>query len=177
MALVEFTSNFPFADIEVAEAFPMPVIYELAYDTIENRANKPGYFVRAEYIIETCHKRIAMIPSDEAVKNWKAQIERLLNIRTEQALRKHVALLLGCFPNARPTDPEVYVQTFLFDVFDMRFSDAVVALACRDLRRSLRFPPTIEEFVSAAVRIRDGWRDAPRAWIAYRRSARRMSKQ
>ncbi len=80
-----------------------------------------------------------------------------LEVRTPVVLKRQIGLLLGSFPNAALPNADTFVDMLIFDVTDAGYSDAIVYLTCRDLRRQCRFFPTIGEFISTAERHRRYW--------------------
>jgi hypothetical protein len=70
----------------------------------------------------------------------------------------HVSMLVGSFPNANPSDPEVYVKMLIEEV--MAFECLTVTyleLAFRSIRRSAKFLPTISEVLEELKKQEDLW--------------------
>jgi hypothetical protein len=72
-----------------------------------------------------------------------------LGTSDEIASRAMIGMLLDAFPHSRPPNLDAYAGSMLHDVASMGFNPAVVAAACRELRRTLKFPPAISEMVAA----------------------------
>jgi hypothetical protein len=64
-------------------------------------------------------------------------------------LKTELAMLVGCFPNSGKNDLRVFGKMLLEDVAAQRPSVAALSLACRRLRRTARFVPTISEVLEA----------------------------
>ncbi|SFU67872.1 MULTISPECIES: hypothetical protein [unclassified Methylobacterium] len=56
-----------------------------------------------------------------------------------------VAQLLDCYPADKLNNPEAFFQTLAFDLDDAGYSNATIAAACMDLRRTSKFRPSIAE--------------------------------
>ncbi|WP_342144194.1 hypothetical protein [Methylobacterium fujisawaense] len=56
-----------------------------------------------------------------------------------------VAQLLDCYPADKLNSPEAFFDTLAFDLEDTGFSNATIAAACMDLRRTSKFRPSIAE--------------------------------
>jgi hypothetical protein len=77
-------------------------------------------------------------------------------------IAEQVGLLLGSYPNAVPHDPEAYVLMMIEEIA-LAEPDAIdLEMACRRLRRTLKFPPTIPEVIEAIEKARD---DAPPLYL------------
>ena len=76
---------------------------------------------------------------------------------TESVVKKQIGQLIGSFPNANPTSPEIYIAAILFDVLDTGIPDSVVHTTCREIRRTMKFLPTISEFLDVANKQRANW--------------------
>lgn len=94
--------------------------------------------------------KLASFPSPDALVAVEEAVDNALVRCTEQAARQHLKVLLGCYPNARPPDPEAYVKALLYDVADLAIPDAIVALTAQQVRRTCKFVPTISEFLDLA---------------------------
>jgi len=58
-----------------------------------------------------------------------------------------VAQLMDCFQTDRLSNPRVFFETLVFDLDEMGFSNATIAAACGELRRTSKFRPSIAEVV------------------------------
>jgi vacuolar-type H+-ATPase subunit I/STV1 len=68
---------------------------------------------------------------------------------TKAQVSKHVSLLVGSFPNANPADPEVYTKMLIEEIMAAEPSVVSLESACRSIRRSAKFLPTISEVLEA----------------------------
>ncbi len=68
---------------------------------------------------------------------------------TRAEVGEQIAKLIGAYPNARPADPEIFGRLLVDDVLDARPSAFELVTACRDLRRTSRFIPSIAEVLEA----------------------------
>jgi hypothetical protein len=78
-----------------------------------------------------------------------AAIVTLRQPASELELQSHLAVLAGSFPNAPKSDLTIYGAALLEDVADMKPSRYAIMRACRQLRRTTRFLPTISEVLEA----------------------------
>src|SRR5262249_8333152 len=118
---------------------------------------------RGEIIIEGFERTLQAMPAAQDIASIRSIIAKALSEHTEQGMRRHLGLLVGSFPNARPNDGEVYAAALLFDVADLKIPDAIVAQACLEIRRTHKFIPAIAEFLSVADRIWCRWRHYQRS--------------
>ncbi|PHY12850.1 hypothetical protein CSW58_09815 [Caulobacter sp. B11] len=88
-------------------------------------------------------------------------VEHLKPAQPGQA-RAMVGMLVDAFPNGRPQNAVAYMESILHDVVDMGFSAVAIAMACRELRRSSRFLPTVAEVVGACGEASAKWRSEHR---------------
>ena len=68
-----------------------------------------------------------------------------------RATRYMIALMVAAFPNGKPADIDVYCETLLHDAVSMGFTPQVVARACRTLRHTAKFLPSVSEFIEAGT--------------------------
>jgi hypothetical protein len=68
---------------------------------------------------------------------------------TETRVRQHIALLLSCYSNANPGNPEAYVGMMVEEVMAACPTLVVLESACSKLRRTLKFLPAISEVIEA----------------------------
>lgn len=105
---------------------------------------------RIRQALEENRRNLAALPDQEDLGRLVEAVRNALATISERAVRRHVAQLIGSFPNANPTDPESYIAALVFDLLDCQIPDAVLALTCQEIRRTSRFVPTISEVIGAA---------------------------
>jgi hypothetical protein len=66
---------------------------------------------------------------------------------TRGQIAQHLGVLVACYQHARPS--ETFVQMAVQDVGAMRPSLIALERACRTIRRTCKFPPTIAEILEA----------------------------
>lgn len=71
-----------------------------------------------------------------------------------------LGLLLSAYPNTGKEPREEYFATLLHDITDEEVNPYVLAEACRKVRRSMKFIPTVSEMISACGIERRRLRDA-----------------
>lgn len=67
-----------------------------------------------------------------------------------------VGMMLDAFPTAGREPRDGYYATLVHEIGVDTYGPSVVAVACRDLRRSARFLPTVQEVLEACEKVRDG---------------------
>jgi hypothetical protein len=70
--------------------------------------------------------------------------ERILR----RVVSEQIALLIGAYPNAVPHNPKIYVRLLVEEIVAAAPSAVALESACRIIRRTKKFPPTIEEMLS-----------------------------
>ncbi len=71
-----------------------------------------------------------------------------------------VAMMLDAYPHGRPANLSAYADSLVHDLLDLKFSPAVVAMACRSIRRTSKFLPSVAELVEAAETAKRSLSDA-----------------
>jgi hypothetical protein len=67
-----------------------------------------------------------------------------------RVVAEQVAILIGAFPNAGPHSPEAYTKLLIEEIVAATGYDAVMLeAACRKIRRTMKFVPTIAEMLDA----------------------------
>jgi hypothetical protein len=79
-------------------------------------------------------------------------MDALASRRTEQ-----IALLLASFQNARPGTPKVFGRMLTEEVYANSPNACVLESACRQVRRTKDFPPSIAEVLKAIDKEGDAW--------------------
>ena len=97
-------------------------------------------------------KLLARLLDPAEAQSIATMARQVLTGTTESVVKRQIGLLLGAYPNAAPSHAEAYVTQLLFDILSIGVADAVTLLACRELRRTQTFLPTIAEFLSMAQR-------------------------
>ncbi len=101
--------------------------------------------------IDTLRQVIACWPDSETLDAYALPIVEAKTAPPDRAQTTAlVGMLLDAFPNGRPANLSAYADSLVHDLLDMRFSPAVVAMACRSIRRGSKFLPSVAEMVEAA---------------------------
>jgi hypothetical protein len=152
MALMEVEAEMDLWDIRMFIGLPDPIDYRLFEDRLKKSDEDRAVARRTV----ACWKHtVGKMPDSEIIASWKIRMDRALTVCTEEGVRRHIAIMLGAFPNARPHEPKVYVAALIYDVLDLRIPDACVAAAAQDVRRSFKFVPAVSEFLTLATARRD----------------------
>ena len=72
----------------------------------------------------------------------------------ERLARLSLANLLEAYPNAGKETRETYFATLLHDVLDQGVGPFVLAEACKETRRNVRFLPTVSELLTIVTSVR-----------------------
>jgi hypothetical protein len=88
----------------------------------------------------------AVLPEAQAVLD---DLHALARPASKLDVAKHLAVLVKCYPKARNADGEIYARMLAGDVAATQPSIGDVEGACRKLRRTLKFCPTIAEVLEA----------------------------
>jgi hypothetical protein len=72
-------------------------------------------------------------------------------------LAKMVAKLVGSWPTSNIPEPAVFVRALIDDVMDLNPSFVSFESACRNLRRKLKFMPSISEILAELESQQDAW--------------------
>jgi hypothetical protein len=78
---------------------------------------------------------------------------------TEEMVSGHITALLAAFPNDRAADPEARFILMVEDVMAARPRLTVLDSACRQVRRTSKFPPTIAEVLAAIKEQEAKWEE------------------
>lgn len=106
---------------------------------------------------EENRRNLEALPNQGDLEQLAEVVGKALSICSEKAVRRHVAHLIGAFPNASPTDPETYIAALVFDVIDCQIPDAILLLTCQEIRRTSRFVPAISEVIGTAQHFLSEW--------------------
>lgn len=91
---------------------------------------------------------------DELRSRWEALTQALATPASRDLARVTLGLLLSAYPNTGREPKEEYFATLLHDIIDEGIGPHVLAEACRNLRRSTRFLPTVGEVLQACENAR-----------------------
>jgi hypothetical protein len=139
---------------ETAKDLANRIIY-FKFNEAYHMANDEGA-VRAS--LADNETKLRELPSDAALERLASDALEALAITTPAAMRNQVGMLIGCFPNASLPNPEVFASTLIYDLLDLRISDAAFELACREIRRTQKFLPAISEIIEQVKRTESMWR-------------------
>jgi hypothetical protein len=65
----------------------------------------------------------------------------------QKPVAERIALMVGSFPNAAPPSPKVYARMMIEHVIAENPTIAILESACREIERTLKFPPAIAEVI------------------------------
>lgn len=107
----------------------------------------------ARYYREDWQTARDIAESGPSRRNLEAYLDRvspaLVAEPDQRTTRYMLGLLVSAYPNGRPPDLDAYCETLLHDAMNLGFNPYVVASACRSLRRTCTFLPSVAEFVKA----------------------------
>lgn len=126
----------------------------LDYAMPPNSNGRPA-FVRTRPGIEQAREFVDRAPShNKLLAAGDSFLEAINCVADNGQTALIVATFLDGFPNARPSNPVVYLEAMTFVAIDEGFSAFVLAAAVMEIWRECRFPPTIEEFISKAKAVK-----------------------
>lgn len=97
-----------------------------------------------------CYHELAVIDGFlPEVEKFRPRFEALVAPATKRDLANHLGVLVKSFPNAGRDNAEIYGRMLLEDVGAQQPSVGAVEAACRHLRRTSTFLPTIAEVLNA----------------------------
>lgn len=108
--------------------------------------------------IARIEQQLAALPDQQVLEAMAAAATKGLSIVSPSVIAREVATLVAAFPNAAPASPEIFISTLVYDLIDLRIPDAILVEACRRLRRTSKFLPSISEVVRAAEDLLEDWR-------------------
>lgn len=138
------------ANIEARLGRPVDVLGERAQVTPNVDFSEYSVPARIEEALTHNRQRLALLPEQAEAEELAKIAREALAICTPAVVKREVATLVGSFPNAALSNPEIFLSSLVFDLLDKRIPDAVVVLACRRLRRSSRFVPAIADVLGVA---------------------------
>jgi hypothetical protein len=104
---------------------------------------RPCGRVRAESYLDDLD---AILPEAKAVL---AELQAAARPASDLEIGKHLGVLVKCFPNTGTADRETYGSVLVLDVIAAQPSISDVEAACRMLRQTSNFMPTIAEVLTA----------------------------
>jgi hypothetical protein len=130
-------------------------------EELEERYNKPGYKLSSSLI--SFHQSVAdqysdkrldtMLAEWQAGEDWYIRKE-LYDQKSNggwrlkrEVVSQQVALLIGSFPNAGPHNGEVYTRMLIEEIYRQDPCPCELESACRRIRRTMTFPPSIAEVI------------------------------
>jgi hypothetical protein len=84
-------------------------------------------------------------PTPVEVDALLADLHALGRPASRRDIGEHLLILVGCFPNAKTDDAEIYGRVLAEDVADRQPSLSDLEVTCRNLRRTLDFRPSIHQ--------------------------------
>jgi hypothetical protein len=75
----------------------------------------------------------------------------------EEMVSMHIATLLASYPNSNASDPEAYLVMMVEEVMAVYPKLTVLDSACRQVRRTSKFPPVTSEVLAAIKEQEDIW--------------------
>jgi hypothetical protein len=126
------------------------------YEGCPSAALERGKSILGDYerfgceLIRGCERDVKLFEPDDAYDDDIGQI-------TKGRVAKHIALLIGSFPNANPADPETYTKMLIEEVVAAAPTVTALEAACRKVRRTAKFLPTISEVLAAIKEEQRAW--------------------
>jgi hypothetical protein len=152
-------------------AVPLVTFDALAIEAqaIVEARRRIGKFMETEpHTLEDAAKCIAELeaqkPSDQHLAELALQLESGLLQATSEQIQEQLTLLLGAFPGSSTPDPHVYSRMMLTEVLATEPTRISLVATCSELRRTLRWPPSIPEVLLAIREQELRWRH--RLWCA-----------
>ena len=115
-----------------------------------------------ERIFQQYTKAREFYERDDLYQVTKHSRRNLLNVSTHSQITRRVVsvqvgLLIGSFPNATPNSPEVYTRMLIEEVVAANPSASALEATCRQIRRTMRFAPTIAELLGVLRQQQETW--------------------
>lgn len=155
-------------DREGQSALPAPprevqaetAIAELAETLSLVRHHQHDRFISANGLEEA--ERLAAVLGGQDFQSKIARAVAYVEARARPAtgdeVGRQIALLLGSYPNARPSDPAVYSRMLIEDVRAAQPTWAALDSACRHWRQKQKWPPSVAELLDELGRAEGRWR-------------------
>jgi hypothetical protein len=105
---------------------------------------------------DCAQKILAAAPSAAELAAYRDQLADAISLDRADvpATKASVGMMIDAFPHSSPPSLEVYFGAMVHDIVESGFSPAVVVGACRQLRRTLKYPPPISEMLVACQKAR-----------------------
>ena len=131
---------------------------------------------RSEKPYEECLLAVIdeIIPASE---NVLAQFTELNRGATKREIANHLALLVKCFHGGKDSSAEVFGRMLCEDVAAQQPSIGALEAACRALRRTSRFIPTISEVLEAVETAETSQRKTCQSLASFPRIRERIEQQ
>jgi len=101
---------------------------------------------------ERARRALEAAPADYQVKGYIAALEATLTAPDPRSTVVMIGMLVDAFPNSKASG--AYIDAATHDVVSSGFSPFELATACRDIRRSCKFLPSIAELLDACAKVR-----------------------
>jgi chromosome segregation ATPase len=113
------------------------------------------------YRVDDCEEALAEITQSEIEEAHRqlilSQMSEGQRPADESSIRQQIAFLLGSFPASTAPDPQIYARAMIAEVSAAQPSLIALDTMCRELRRTLKWPPSIAEVL-------DGLKEAEALW-------------
>lgn len=86
-----------------------------------------------------------------ALEEFVPELRRACMPAKEEEVRLHAMLLVGAYPRREMDDPDIYVCTLCFD--PQEFPADIIQDACAEVRRTVKFFPSISEVYQIAQKL------------------------
>jgi hypothetical protein len=103
---------------------------------------------------ERAKQALAIAPDIQAVRSYISELETAATAQPEpRASIVMVGMLVDAFPNSRASGS--FIDSATHDAAAMGFTPYDIAAACRAIRRTSKFLPSISEFLDACAKARN----------------------
>jgi hypothetical protein len=99
----------------------------------------------------------ALMFDENSLQTLALRISDRHRCTTREEIGEHIALLLGSFPYSNVPDPDVYTRMMIEEIAAVGPSLMVLDSACRSLRRSLRWLPSIAQVLEIIAVETERW--------------------
>jgi len=102
-------------------------------------------------------RRLGKFKDSEGWYNRKELYENNYGTISRRVVSESVGLLLGAFPNSNPADGKVFTRMLIEEIIVANPNACVLESACRHIRRTMKFVPTIAEVLSVLKKETTRW--------------------